>query len=253
MTGSSPEYERFPKDPIVEAILALDVAAPTPLDASLIGEFHEAIRTEYPDRAEPLELASQFDFSATGRSMAQSVAQRTVGYEFRSVDGQTVIRVLERGFSFHHLRPYPGWSTFREQARSAWGIYRRIFSPEKIERIGLRYLDRIELPLPFADLKEFLRTYPEVAPSIDTGFASYLLRLVFPDADIPAVGRITQAIEPVRADVGFVPLVFDVDVSRQGEFPTDERLVWDTLDRLRHFKNRLFFESITEQAKDLFR
>jgi uncharacterized protein (TIGR04255 family) len=185
--------------------------------------------------------------------MAHSVSQRIVGYEFRSANSQTVIRALHNGFSFHHLRPYPGWDAFREQADAAWNIYLRVFAPEKIGRVALRYLDRIELPLPFSDLKEYLRTYPELAPAIDIGLSSFLMRLVLPNPEIPAVGRITQAIEPVQADRGIIPLVFDVDVSRAGEFPLDEKLIRETLERLRDFKNQLFFESITEKAKGLFR
>jgi uncharacterized protein (TIGR04255 family) len=92
-----------------------------------------------------------------------------------------------------------------------------------------------------------------VAPAIDTGFAGYLLRLALPRPDIPAVGWITQSIEPVREDSGFVPLVFDVDVVREGSFPLDDDLFWGTLERLREYKNELFFESITAKARDLFR
>ena len=31
-----------------------------------------------------------------------------------------------------------------------------------------------------------------------------------------------------------------------------EKDAWDTLEKLRHFKNKIFFESITEKTKEIF-
>lgn len=253
MATSPVEYERFPNAPIVEAILSVGVAPPhLALDESRIALFREAIQEEYPHRSEDYQVSGTVEVSDTDRSVTQSVEQRRIGYLFRAENG-SVVRVGTDGFSFHHFAGYPSWAEFREMSRAAWDTYVAIFEPKRIGKIGLRYLNLIELPLPLSDLKEYLATYPEVAASIDTGFAGYLLRLVFPQPGIPAVGIITQAIEPVREDRGYVPLILDLDVARDGDFKFDEVLLWGTFERLRQYKNRLFFESITEKAKELFR
>lgn len=254
MSENSIQYEHFPNAPIVEAILSIGCEAVGEVDEDHVERFFESVEAEYPHRGEGVGFSGKIEVSPAARAVSQTVEQRRIGYEFRAANDAAIIRVSTAGaFSYHHLARYPGWDEFRARAHAAWSMYLDVFEPPRVNRIGLRFLDRIELPLPFTDLKEYLLTYPEVAPSIDTGFAGYLLRLVLPNDEIPAVGWITQAIEPVREDRGVVPLIFDVDVAREASLPVDEELVWGTLDRLRDYKNRLFFASITEKAKELFR
>jgi uncharacterized protein (TIGR04255 family) len=44
----------------------------------------------------------------------------------------------------------------------------------------------------------------------------------------------------------------DIDVFKQRDVIGEED-AWQTLEALRDFKNKIFFESITEKAKELFK
>ena len=46
-------------------------------------------------------------------------------------------------------------------------------------------------------------------------------------------------------------MVLDIDVFKEKAFDGQE--AWDVLDRLRDFKNQIFFDSITEKTAKLYR
>ncbi len=79
---------------------------------------------------------------------------------------------------------------------------------------------------------------------------SFLTRVVIHDPEIDAAAIITQAFEQI-VDPKLIPIILDIDVFRQKEVISEEE-AWQTLEKLRHFKNRIFFASITEKTKELF-
>ena len=46
--------------------------------------------------------------------------------------------------------------------------------------MALRYINRINIPLPFTDFKQYLRTTPEIARELPQGLSTFLMRLVIP-------------------------------------------------------------------------
>jgi len=64
------------------------------------------------------------------------------------------------------------------------------------------------------------------------------------DPRIGAAANISQALESVSEGT----MILDIDVYKQAGFSIGGKEAWEFLEELRHFKNRIFFESITEQA-----
>jgi uncharacterized protein (TIGR04255 family) len=105
------------------------------------------------------------------------------------------------------------------------------------------------------DLKDFgdyLVCPPEVPEALPQGVSSFLTRIVFHEPNSGAQCILTQALEGPDMENRLVPIVLDIDVFIQHQFLISEGQYWQELDKLRHFKNRVFFESITEKAESLF-
>lgn len=266
------EVEVFPRPPIVEAILSFEV---TDLDdVKLAAErFYEAIHHHYPVRAalSPDEASAIFPRGRVRTINASIVsdqeggtAHRTWrgtntlypadarGYSFRSNDGLQVVRVTQRGMSFHRLTPYVNWEQFEAAVRFVWREFVKSFGPDRVTRLRVRFLNRIEVPSSFTDWDEYLRLCPSVPGPIDTGLSGYLMRLVLNDPNVPAVAYVTQAVEAEVA-VPYYPLIFDIDVRQEAEMLPESSDLWTAILAMREYKNRLFFESITEEMKELFR
>jgi uncharacterized protein (TIGR04255 family) len=82
------------------------------------------------------------------------------------------------------------------------------------------------------------------------GLSSFLTRLVIPDPSIDAIAIVTQALEQT-VDPKFVPIILDIDVFRQTPTGMSEDEAWKLIEKLRDFKNMIFFESITEPLKEM--
>lgn len=265
------DVEVFARSPIVEAILSFEVPYLDDLTLSS-GHFHEAIRREYPSREDlsPADAAAIFPrgrirsikvpsggardgtVHRTSRDTTAVYGADARGYSFRSDDGLQVVRVTRRGLSFHRLKPYVDWAHFEGAVRFVWREFVNYYGPDYVSRLRVRYLNRIEVPVGFTRWEEFLKLYPLVPDPIDTGMSGYLMRLVLQDESVPAVAHITHAVE---AELGlpYFPMIFDIDVRREGDISATAPALWEAIQAMREYKDRLFFESITEEMKELFR
>jgi uncharacterized protein (TIGR04255 family) len=143
------------------------------------------------------------------------------------------------------------WHHFEAGARLVWNAFVDYFGPQEVTELRLRYLNRIVIPIGNLDLPDYFNTYPHVPVGIDTGIGDFLMRLRLVDESVPSVANLTM-----RADVGnppgTFPIVFDIEVTLIGGAPATVDL-WNYVNALREYKNRLFFDSITEETRALFR
>jgi uncharacterized protein (TIGR04255 family) len=231
--NSAVVVEVFPRAPVVEAILSFrfpmldDLQYGTPLLAA-----------EWKDRYPKVEVAE----------VTSGVRRNERIYKFESPDARHVVRLTRTSFSFHRLRPYTEWRDLAAGARAAWTTVCKQYEPEYVRALSLRYLNKIPLEAN-ADMAEYIQLCPSIPPSIDTGFSDYLLRLVLQDERVPARAEITQVVE-----IPPLTLAFDIDVTTDTmEFAPRSDELWAQVSRLRDYKNRLFFSSITEKCRGLFR
>lgn len=233
MSRSAPTWEPFRNPPIVEAILSFRVHPSAGSPPGTVDSFSSRIQARFPCW-EP----------GAGQSEGKPVR------EYRSADARVRVRVTGRELTVHGFRPYPGWNTLSADAEWVWRAYCEAFKPRHVTRLGLRYINRIEIPLPHERLEDYLHLFP----ATDWPLAGYLARMTIPDQRSGATGLLTIAFESdPGADAVTAPFVLDLEVWRQGKFELSERFIWGTFSQLREFHNRLFFESITERTKELFR
>lgn len=247
------EVIHFPNAPITEALIDIRVKLPPQSDLAKLAVFHDAIKQRYPAKQERVSWRGHIEVKASPvAQVSQSAAGGPDGYLFTSLDGRQVVQARLDGFTFSRLKPYDKWETLRDEARELWQHYMRIASPENVTRVSLRYINRIEIPLPMRDFKEYILTTPEIAPDLPQGLGSFFMRLVIPDAQTQAVAVVTETVEPIDESSNQLPLIFDIDVFRMAAFDLQGKALWETLDQLHDLKNDIFFKSITPKAKELF-
>ena len=166
-----PAPERFPNAPITEALLDLRVELPSHIDLAQLATFQDAIRDRYPDRRERLLVQSHFEIEQ-GAVIAHPSTGGLYGYLFTSPDRRQVVQARLNGFTFSRLKPYRTWESLRDEARELWQHYMQIASPQGITRVALRYINRIEIPLPMRDFKDYILTTPEIAPGLPQELAN---------------------------------------------------------------------------------
>lgn len=121
----------------------------------------------------------------------------------------------------------------------------------KVIRLAVRYINRIDLPLPVHDLKDYLRTVPEVSPDLPQGLAGYFMQVAIPQEDIKSTVLLNETIvPPAKPDV--VSVVLDIDIFRTEDLPSEEEPMWGLFEELRIRKNSVFEACITDRTRELF-
>src|SRR5207249_4682207 len=100
--------------------------------------------------------------------------------------------------------PYDSWEAFRAEARRLWKTYRDVARPAKIDRMAVRYVNRLDLPADLRDFKDYLRTVPEVSGDLPQALAGFFLQLNIPQPDLGCTLLLNEAIiEPTRPRTWF--------------------------------------------------
>jgi len=246
------EYPILRNAPITEALIDFRIKIKDGFDAGQIEELHDVISGQYPDKKARHRLEGRFEFKKGEKPV--SLSTETVdGHIFTSADKKQVFQARIDGFTFNRLKPYDRWETFREEAQRLWHLFRDLISPE-IVRVGLRYINKFDIPLfpqPLRDFNEYLTAAPIVPEGLPQGVSSFLTRVVIQNQEIDAAAIITQAFEQI-IDPKFIPIILDIDAFKQKDRIGEEE-AWQALEDLRLFKNAIFFSSITEKTKELFK
>jgi len=240
----------FRNAPITEALL--DIRAELPLEVSLehMSVIHDSVKESYPNKRERISWHTGIQFKPDVIPEFQPAQGGADGYLLSSLDGRQIVQARLDGYTFNRLKPYNRWETFRDEAKRIWRAYANVANPRKVIRLALRYINRIEIPLPMRDFKDYILTVPEIAPGVPQGLERFFMRLVIPSDEAQAVAVVTESMEPGTNRT--VPVIFDIDVIRQASFATDDPEIWNTFERLHDLKNEIFFRSITDKTKELF-
>ncbi len=253
------EWEVFRNAPITEAIIDVQVSPSKDLTVQKLELTDSGIRTMYPDQKAIRTIMFQGNVTTEmGQEPQLGMASsgQHIGFAFTSRDHQAVFQYRLNGFSHHKLKPYTDWRTFKASAVRLWQEYCLVAHPEFVTRLGVRFVNLIELPIPVLDFKDYLTTVPEIGDGVPQGMTGLFMRLELPDADTGNVAVVTEAMTPLTPESNNVGIIFDIDTVFQSTtttYASDGKEMWAKLDQLRDLKNRVFFHSLTERTKERFR
>lgn len=237
----------YSRAPITEAIIDLKVTLPEDFSVDNLENIHSHISDHFPVK-EPIHAGSLLFQS--GPSIRIDASREHHGFLFRSKDGLRIFQATLSGFTFNHLAPYDTWEEFSRDARRLWEIYKDTCRPSSVIRAALRFINRLDLPGPVLDFKDYLRTVPEVAPDLPQGLSTYFMQLQIPQEDLNCMLIINEAFTPPTSPE-LVSVILDFDLFREQTWQSDDENIWRFLEELRHRKNQAFEASITDKTRRL--
>jgi uncharacterized protein (TIGR04255 family) len=247
---SPPQRRHYAHAPILEMTVEIGVRTKEPLKLEQLSRFADAEAPIYKHRAELLEFMGQFGFDPGGAK--SSTKQRRRGYLFRDEVGGRLFQARLDGFAFSKLHPYSDWETVREEARRLWDRYKATLrSGDSVTTLGVRYVNRLDLPAPVANLRDWLLTSPTVAQGISQTLAGYTLQLLLPQPDLPrTIVTLTEAVvKPETPEV--VSIVLDIEVRMNVEIMPEDPSLWPRIQMLHDRENRIFEASITDRVREM--
>lgn len=240
--------------PILEAIVSLQCDSSAEIDLPAIetlakNHFHDA----YPRLEQLVQAEATFTLPPEGEPDSK-IHHQVNG--FRLLDKSPPSEVLHftpQAFSFNKLRPYSNFDELQKNIANGWRFYIEHFRPEVVQRIGLRYVNRIELPLKnqHLELADYFKTMPKLPASEAQQFVGFFQTLRF---ECTETGYLTQvALATQEPKDGLYPVVMDVESFAQTtQKPQSFDAYSDIIEKLRHLKNLHFYDNLTKACLELF-
>ena len=246
------KHEIFPNAPIAEALMDIRVQLPPNTDPQNLEKLHTKIKKKYTKIEKKYFFETKFEFKQNEQPSIESSPSRFQGFLFRSEKEKKLVQARIDGFTFNKLKPYENWDVFCSEGRKHWENYVKIANPLKVTRIALRYINRIEIPLPFENFDDFILINPKIAPELPQAIRHFFIRFEIPNPGINSTAIITHTIDK-PTDQNRLPFIFDIDVIIESNYFVNEKKIWTDFEKLRDYKNEIFFKSITNKTKELFR
>lgn len=152
-------------------------------------------------------------------------------------------------FSASQLAPYCGWASFSSRFAEDWAIVEKIIGWRKLKRVGVRFINRIDIPGEISDLRRWV----SVEPALPAQFpppSSFNMRTVIPVDSAQANLLVGTASSPLPRHSA---ILLDIDiytVSGIGD-NIDERI--KMLEYFHDKKNWIFESCITDDTRRLFK
>ncbi len=240
---------KYKNSPIIEALCEFRFEPGQPWDLTIPGLLYEKIRQRFPLRRQ----ANQFRVSfGPGQEPAQAESQSTGRMQFFREDEKALVQVDRDLLVVNHLKPYPTWQHFLPLIREAFDAYRQVAEPSSVRRIGLRYINRIEIPGPRIELGDYFCFTPRLGPDVPKDFASFIVGIQVPyqnSRDTLRLQATTAAAQPPDT----VAIMLDLDYFLAQPTQASLETVFEWLEVAHGHTEEVFEACITERLRETFK
>ncbi|MGH7601649.1 MAG: TIGR04255 family protein, partial [bacterium] len=214
--------------PLLEAVCEFKFQPHSSWNPAVPDLIYEKVKTQFPQREAMNGLSEE----------APAPSAKT---KFRRADGSALLQVSPKLLAINQLRPYSSWLQFKKTILEAYAIYRELVHPAGLTRLGLRYINQIEIPETKIEIGRYLRGCPE-------GYHKLFLSTEFPfETEQENLAMILAHVPHDEGD--FSHFFLDLDY---GAFPMATEEISPVLERAHERIEQTFEASLTDETRRLF-
>jgi uncharacterized protein (TIGR04255 family) len=252
---SEPEAvrRRYANPPVVEALVEFFFngshwAPTTP------GLFYSEVKSDFP--AESALDQFELDVTVTSAQAGARVSRGEQRSRFLSADELQMVQVARNLLVFNQMRPshevtYPHFEDWRPVVMRMLDTYRAAARPAAIERLGMRYINRVVIPHTGFRMEEYFRLYPEIPATLGGTHHDFLMRVAIPPLHPDHQLIVTFGSAPTEEPGTTAHLLDLYDILHLQETESFEA-VQQRLDEAHGNIVQAFECSITDRARELF-
>ena len=248
-------FQALAHTPIVEAVIDIRAHPAAPLGEAMLKPQLEAGLSGYQFLDSMQHVQIHHEVNLAGGAPISPVIRELdwEGLRFQSDDKKHIAQFNRDGFVFSRLEPYQSWERLYEEGMRLWHVYVELAQPVEIHRIGLRYINRIQLPPDELRFEEYLKPSPVPPNGLDLPFHGFLHQDTLAVPDYPYALNVIRTMQPPREPgVQGLGLILDIDTFTTQGCELDEAVLKQRLLEMRWLKNKVFFGSVTPTALKLF-
>jgi len=237
------------RPPIIEAIIGINFA--DAVKESILATADRRFAKHYPVHKENSHVNVVITANAGANALVPSgmQEQRITGHKRMSDSMDEIVVLMPNAILLSHLAPYKGWDHILERMKRDWAMYKRPGTYRPIARVGLRYINRVDIVVTgnLVEHELYLNLYPRVPDELGP-IVAYMMQTTFHLEKINAQATITTT--PVESPtLGHASFIVDIDVYKTADLPMNDKGLMELLQNMRSEKNRIFEACITQRAR----
>lgn len=233
--------QQLSKAPIHEAIIDFRVKAKPVFNPEEFRSLVSVLKDTFPQVNEQRSM-----HLAINEKETKKTDTGLNGLFFKTSDNLEIAQYRSDGFTFNRLKPYTSWDLIFPKALELWKHYLVKANPDIITRIALRYINRIDITNYFSDLQQIMAVPPILPASLPQEVNDFLTRVTIHKPGDIVSAHIIQAIEK-NTTLKTCTLIFDIDTYIQKDIETNDPNIPELFNKLRDYKNQIFFSFLTEK------
>ena len=240
------EGQKLSKAPVVEAVIELRVATAQSGDIDSLVNWRDLLKDRFPRGRHIHFFQAQMGVSDANK-VTKAIESQPTGVRLESDDGKWVVQGRLDALSVSRLAPYTGFEDLVEMTKSIWKSYVDAIAAQATVRLGVRYINRIEIKADGLNFDTILTAGPKIPSNLPQLFTEFMSRVVVQIPEQRVAVAVLQAFDPGPPFVqaGNSAIVLDIDAFSDIPHEVNSGEVWRFMDTLRRVKNLAFFSSLT--------
>jgi uncharacterized protein (TIGR04255 family) len=166
---------KFP--PISEAVCEFRFEPSQTWDSTFFGLIYDQLKRDFPKKKQ--EVGVKVEVGQQPGLLQQVVSAPRM--KFLSDDERSLVQLANDVMSISKLKPYDKWENFKEIILRSLAAYEEVNKPKGIRRIGIRYVNRIEIPQEKeVKIEDYLLAVPVLPEQIPQVFHVWVQRVEVP-------------------------------------------------------------------------
>ncbi len=244
--------KKYKNSPIIEAVCEFIFTDGTKWDLTIPGLVYEAVRTKFPNKEQHLHQLINISTELPSDRVKSQIRRNEIAV-FLTPDKKMSIQVGPHTLSINRLKPYTSWDDLKSHIEYAFGVLSNKVEIEGLQRIGLRYINRIEIPHKSYNLEKYFQFRPFLGDNLPEVADSFILGCAFSfyGAQDTCKVQLTDAI-PEKSGVDSSAFILDLDyfLARPKTIEAKNALEW--VDRAHTNIESLFEGCISEPLRQIF-
>jgi uncharacterized protein (TIGR04255 family) len=240
---------RYQNPPLVEAVCEFRLTQDTNWDMTIPGLLYEKVRNEFPHREQ--RLIQEIDLTQSPEGIQQQIrtSERILLF---SENRNIFVQLGPRLIAINSVKPYPSWAGFKPKIEKAFDSLSNIIEVKGLQRIGLRYINRIEISGFHLKLEDYFQFYLFLGPQLPQELASFIAGGEFNFANGRDRCRVQLGSIPVSITDSFsVHLDIDYFLFQEKGVKMGEAIEW--VDKAHDRVEEVFEGCINDRLREMFK
>ncbi|MCI0504758.1 MAG: TIGR04255 family protein [Gammaproteobacteria bacterium] len=253
------EITTLKNPPIIEALLEIRFNPNKDIKISKLEEFANSL-TNYPNK-KPVE-SQRFEFMYLKEAGQQhKFDAHPSGFKMHNAQNNRIVIGEIDKLVVSFLPPYESWPSLKDTTRDIFNKYIGFVPQTQISRIGMRYINKLKLPLTDDfNFQNYITTFqplPKYNDELPNKLAKFETFVVVPLEDIGCTSTIRQVTLDAEEETpgpAYLPFILDVDIFQiklQEDIKGND--IWETFNKMREKRNAIFFGSLTDAALEPYK